>query len=397
MKHFEFSESEAKRPFFEGGVNPLWYLILIGSVIIFFVGLTIDEKRTWGIFHTNLLFFFGIAQGSALFYALVKTTKGYWSIPILRVIPFGILLLPILSLLFVVEWIFGGHTIFPYFEPEEIAHHRAGWLSPTFVFVRDAIILLIMNILSLRLISLSLSTDGVKIPFIPSSRLSPEKAKQRIDILSKIFLALFVVGYTIFGWDQAMYLDAHWYSTIFGARFFITLHLTYLATLAILNSVLMTKPDFAEKVGKKYLSNVGTLLFGFCIFWSYLFYAELVVTYMGNIPEFSHWYVARMFSEWEPTFWIEVFFVFVIPFLTLLHIPIKTSPKVLPIIAAIVLIGLFVRNYNIAYFEVVKSKTPQFGWIELGITAGFFALTYILAKFYLTRVPRYPVYEAENF
>lgn len=397
MKHFEFTEAEAKRPFFEGGVNPIWYLVLVGSVVVFFIGLSSDPKRTWGIFHTNLLFFLGIGQGSALFYALVKTTRGYWSIPLLRVIPFGIFILPVVSLLFVLEWIFGGHTIFPYFEHEEIDHHRWGWLFPSFVFARDAVILLIMNILSIRLISLSLSTDGVKIPFIPLSRLSPEKARKRIDILSKLFLAFFVVGYTVFGWDQAMNLDPHWYSTIFGARFFITLHLTYLASLAIMNSFLMTKPEFAEKVGKKYLSNIGTLLFGFCIFWTYLFYAELVVTYMGNIPEFSHWYVERMFTAWEPTFWIELFFVFIIPFLTLLHIPIKTNPRILPFITLIVLIGLFMRNYDVAYFEIVKSDSPQFGWIELGVTAGFLSLTYILSKFYLSRVPRYPIYEAENF
>lgn len=394
MRHFNFSLDEAQRPFFDR-INPVAYLILILSVLIFVWGIKTETKRAWAIFHVNLLFFIGIAQGSAVFYALVKVTKGYWSIPILRVIPFGILLLPVISILFLVEWIFAGRIIFPYFDHLQIEHHRYGWLSPTFVFARDAIFLIIMNVLSLRLVSLSLATDNIKIPFLPASRLPPSRL--RIDFLSKIILIFFVAGYTLFAWDQAMYLDPHWYSTIFGARFFITMHITYLATLAIINSVLMLKDDFAHKVGKKYLANVGTLLFGFCIFWSYLFYAELVVIYMGNIPEFTHWYVERIYSSWGPVFWIQVFFVFVIPFLTLLHIPIKTNPRTLSFIASIVLVGLFIRTYDVAYFEIVRPEKPVFGVLEIGITLGFISLAYILSKFYLVRVPRYPVYEAENF
>lgn len=397
MKHFEFTETEAKRNFFSGTINPLAYIVLGISIVVAFLGLTSDPKRFWGIFHTNLLFFLGIAQGSALFYALVKVTKGYWSVPIIRVIPYGILLLPIVTVLFFIEWIFGGKYIFPYFHPEEIHHHRFGWLSPSFVFTRDAIILLIMNFLSLRLVGYSLATDGLKIPFIPSPNVSPDVAIKKVHSLSKAVLVFFVVGYTVFGWDQAMYLDPHWYSTIFGARFFITMHLTYLATFSFINSYLMTKQEFVEKVGKKYLNNVGTLIFGFCIFWSYLFYAELVVIYMGNIPEFTHWYVDRIYSPWRITFFLEIFLVFVIPFLTLLHIPIKTNPRILPFIASAVLLGLFIRTYDVAYFEIVKSEAPQFGWIELGVTAGFVSLTYIISKFYLSKTNAFPIYEAENF
>lgn len=397
MRHFEFTEEEAKRPIFESGPHPLAFFVFGISLIAVFLGISQDPKRFWGIFHTNLLFFLGIAQGSAVFYALVKVTKGYWSIPVLRLIPYGIYLLPVVVLLFFVEWIFGGKYIFPYFDPEVVHHHRYGWLSPSFVFARDAIFLIIMTFLSLRVVGYSLSADGLKLPFLPSPKVSPDIAIRKVHTLSKIILTLFVAGYTLFGWDQAMYLSPHWYSTIFGARFFITLHLTYLAGLAILNSVLMRRQDFAQKVGKKYLNNVGTLLFGFCIFWAYLFYAELVVTYMGNIPEFSHWYVERMYSPWKTTFWLEVIFVFLIPFLSLLHIPIKTSPWALSFIAFITLIGLFLRNYNIAYFEIVKSEAPVFGLIEIGVTAMFISLAYILIKYYLKNTTTYPIYEAENF
>ncbi len=397
MKHFEFTEEEAKIPFFEKKINPVAYILLILSVITFFVALSQEPKRLWGIFHTNLLFFLGLAQGSAVFYGLVKTTRGYWSIPILRVIPFSILLLPVISILLVIEWIIAGDKVFPYFDHHEIEHHRFGWLSPKFVFARDFIVLLIMNIVSIRLVSLSLSLDNIKIPLIPLSKKPKEKIENEINFWSKMILIFFIVGYTIIGWDQAMYLDPHWLSTIFGARFFITMHLTYLASLAILNSLLMLDPSFKEKVGEKYLTNVGTLLFGFCIFWSYLFYAELVVTYMGNIPEFSHWYVERIYSPWKTTFWLEIFFVFVIPFLTLLHIPIKKNPKTLLLISSIVLIGLFIRTFDVAYFEITKSEKPVFGWVEIGITAGFISLAYILSKIYLSHSSRYPIYEAENF
>jgi hypothetical protein len=81
----------------------------------------------------------------------------------------------------------------------------------------------------------------------------------------------------------------------------------------------------------------------------------------------------------------------------LLHIPIKSNPKILPIIALSVLAGLFIRTYDVAYFQIVKSEKPIFGWIEIGITAGFISLAYILSKIYLYQVPRFPVYEAKKF
>ncbi|MEM5793578.1 MAG: hypothetical protein QXY45_04480, partial [Candidatus Aenigmatarchaeota archaeon] len=89
--------------------------------------------------------------------------------------------------------------------------------------------------------------------------------------------------------------------------------------------------------------------------------------------------------------------VFVIPFLTLLHIPIKTNPKILPFIASLILLGLFLRTYDVVYFQVVKSDQPVFGWIEFVVIAGFISLTYIVSKFYLYKVSAFPIYESQNF
>jgi len=66
MKHFEFTEEEAKIPFFEKKINPVSYILFIVGVIVFFAGLSQDPKRVWGIFHTNLLFFLGLARSSLL-------------------------------------------------------------------------------------------------------------------------------------------------------------------------------------------------------------------------------------------------------------------------------------------------------------------------------------------
>ncbi|MFZ8803391.1 MAG: hypothetical protein ACO2PO_10475, partial [Candidatus Calescibacterium sp.] len=61
MKHFEFTEEEAKIPFFEKKINPVAYVLFFVGAIVFFAGLSQDPKRVWGIFHTNLLFFLGLA------------------------------------------------------------------------------------------------------------------------------------------------------------------------------------------------------------------------------------------------------------------------------------------------------------------------------------------------
>ena len=104
-------------------------------------------------------------------------------------------------------------------------------------------------------------------------------------------LALLGLTSSYAGFDWLMSLDPHWASTIYGVYFWAASLVSSLAALILLTMALRGSGRTGRAVTVEHLHDLGKLLFGFVVFWTYIAFAQYFLIWCANFPEESRWYI----------------------------------------------------------------------------------------------------------
>ena len=83
--------------------------------------------------------------------------------------------------------------------------------------------------------------------------------------------------------------------------------------------ILLKKAGYLAWVNENHLHDLGKLIFGFSIFWTYVWFAQFMLIWYANIPEETVYFYKRWEPEYKPWFWINIVINFVIPVLVLVN------------------------------------------------------------------------------
>lgn len=347
---------------------------LAGFVIALAAGAT---DRVWQVWLVNLLFFLGIAQGGVVCSCAYYLVQGRWagSVPYRLAEAFR----PFLVLGFILFWgvYIGRDHIFPW-----IVHpipNRAMWLNAPSLFARDGISLAVMAVLSWWFVSASRRSEA---RHWASSTSDIEMPPPLIRRLAPIIAILYCFIYSLLAFDLIMSLSPQWHSTLFGWWWFATCFWSAVVAMAFIavqfRRLLGAGNAFT---GPTILHDYGKMVFAFSIFWIYLSFAQYLVIWYGDIPVETFFLVVRLWHyPWAPLGWLAPILIWVVPFIVLMSVRAKKTPKVLATVAVLGLVGV----WDLDYTMVVPSLSPNslpFGWVEVCITAGF------LGAFILCSVP----------
>jgi hypothetical protein len=147
-------------------------------------------------------------------------------------------------------------------------------------------------------------------------------------------LILFAVTLTLFSFDWLLSLDATWYSTIFGVQVFAQCALFQMATLVVITLMLRKSGLLGNAVSTEHYHDMGKLLFGWIVFWSYISFAQFFLTWYSNIPDEVTWFHKRWDDNggtWQATSLLLVVMHFFVPFWFLMSRNIKRR---LPLLCA---------------------------------------------------------------
>ena len=331
---------------------------LVVGAIALAMGIVEDANRAWGIFLVNFLFWTAIGQGGAVFLGILYVTGAKWAQPLKRIAARTTAFLPLSFFLFLLLYL-GRESVFPWVS-DPVAE-KAVWLNFPFLFVRDGIGLVILTGASLLLV---FSRHG------------------RSPLFSSIFLLLYALVYSLIGFDLVMSLAPHWYSTLFGAYFFMSSFYLGLAALAVVSTLTRKYPKLEGGIGTGQFHDLGKLLFAFCILTGDFLWSQFAVIWYGNIPEETEYVILRtMEMPWAPVAWVVLIGTFVVPFLVLLSRGVKENPRSLLAVASVILIGMWLERYLLVVPSLLHQETLPLGWPELFITLGFFgafAMTYLM-------------------
>jgi Ni/Fe-hydrogenase subunit HybB-like protein len=182
-----------------------------------------------------------------------------------------------------------------------------------------------------------------------------------------------------------MSLEPHWFSTLFSPYFFMGAFLGGLALTAVTAVAFSRHRDFAGVVPDGGFHDIGKLVFGFCVFWAYLFFSQYIVIWYGKLPLEQEYLVHRLVPPFKIMSSIVFFCLFAIPFFGLLGVMAKKRTGVLAFFASVVLFGLWIERYVLVYPSLyIGAEELPFGWREIGMLPLFAGLM-LLAQGWFAR------------
>lgn len=371
-------------------------IVLAFGVLVFVWQISTENPgRAWQAFLVNLLFFSGIAQTGPVLAAIYYLTEARWGLPIMRLSVGVGLFLPISLLLFAI--LFAGFPYLPMGSPDAPA--REAWFYSPFFFARDFVALALLYSVSLVfayrfLCAVSgVGPEGVdnERPRSSITRLQrgvPSKGNARsLTLLASLVLGLYVVVFSLIGFDLVMALDRHWYSTLFGGYFFMSSFYAGLSAIPVAALVTRKALGSGKILQKSQLWDLGKLLFAFGLLTGYFVWSQYLVIWYGNLPEEVGFFTLRIKDErWAWLTWTALVLIFPVPFLLLLGQRAKQSSPILITVGAIVLVGMWLERYLLVAPSLGITDGVVIGWTEGVATLTFIAAMTLSYSIYIRLV-----------
>jgi hypothetical protein len=246
----------------------------------------------------------------------------------------------------------------------KIVAHKRFFLNQRFFLARLCLYLVIWSWLSYRYFRWSSDQDETK-------AVANTAAAQRF---SPIAMILFALTLSFFAFDWLLSLDATWYSTIFGVYVFAQCALFQMAALILTALLLRRSGLLGDAVNVEHFHDMGKLLFGWIVFWSYIAFAQFFLTWYSNIPDEVAWFHKRWDGSggtWRSVSLSLVLLHFFIPFWFLMSRNMKRRLPVLATGAACMVVMHVVEVYWVVM--------PNFGplapnFVDLGCLFGVFGI-----------------------
>lgn len=317
------------------------------------------QNKPWSAFYVALFFFLGISLLSLAFYAAQRVAQSGWSIVLFRVfeaVTANIVPTSILMAIIVFLSAFHFNHLFTWmgdgvFDPasenyDPIVAGKSWWMNVPGWVIRSVIYLLLWNIYRFFIRKNSIAEDTADDNY---------KTYKKNYNASVIFLVVFMITETLMSWDWIMGIDPHWFSTLFGWYVLATLLVSALTVVAIVTVYLRSKGALPS-VNDSHIHDLAKFMFGFSVFWTYLWFAQFMLIWYANIPEETTYYVAR-FNEYKLPFLGMIALNFIFPILLLLNSDFKSKAWFVTIGGTVILIG-----HYIDVFVMVMPGTVGGSW-----------------------------------
>ena len=342
------------------------------------------QNRPWSALYVACFFFFMIALGALAFYAVNFAAQAGWSPVLFRVMEaITAYLVPGGIIMFVLLGLSGFHInhLFVWADPEVVAHDvllqgKASWLNGTWMLIRAAIFL--GGWITYRHFAVKFSRAG---DLAKENDYSNFKKTFRI---SAGFLVFFLYTESMMSWDWIMSFDPHWFSTLFGWYVLAGMMVCAITTIALI-TIFLKSQGYLEIVNDSHIHDLAKFMFGFSIFWTYLWFSQFMLIWNANIPEEVTYFMTRI-EDFNLPFFGMLAMNFVFPLLLLMNSDYKRVNWFVVLTGIVILVG-----HYIDIFVMVMPGTVGKSWFigipEIGSVLFFLGLFILVVFTALTKAP----------
>jgi len=371
------------------------FLVLMAvGAILFAIGvfaMDFHVSRIWTALLFNSYFFLGIGLIGLFFVAVHEIGIGGWMVSMKRIGEAMSMYIPVGGVLMLIIVILGAHDIYHWTHEElyevggkkydALVAGKRGFLNMPFFTARSVIYVALWSLLAIWFRRNSLNQDknrGIG---------SYNKSK----VISAVFLVVFAVTSSTASWDWLMSIDPHWYSTLYGWYCFASVFVTGLCVIALIVMTLKSY-GYLEAVNKEHMHDLGKMIFGFSVFWTYLWFSQYMLIWYGNISEENLYFYDRFNGGYKVLMFVLLLVNFIFPFFTM----ITRGSKRLFGWMAIACLVLIVGHWLDFYVMTMPGALKAFGgveiagislFLELAIAAFFTGLFGFVTYTALSRAP----------
>ena len=426
------------RPISNGAKGVMAGAVVI-AIIAFVVGLLGENPaHAWTALLTNYMFFTQLGFMGIIFGVIANLTNAVWSRPMKRIAEGFSYFLPV-SLVLLIVLFFGryylwgwmnmqvifdmigtydadavraalegeaaymverGYALFLSHDPQlvhgaHLAHEKSWWLNEPFFWFRAFFIVITLNVLAFFYRKTSLRPDLGAVaeengkPIEGWKGLTDEvnESQRRQKILGPIIAVTYGLLWTIHAFDMMLSIDWTVPNDMFGGWqmssglllmwCMVHLYTTYYRKSAYLD-------DF---IGQQQYHDLGKLMFGFSIFWTYIMWSQLLPVWYGNLPKETPFLMLRVWYEpWSTLSFTLAAMIWLIPFIVLMPVKTKLNVGISSAMAVLILAGLWLERYVVSTASVSPDTIPL-GFLEILMLAGFVGGFLFITSTFISRNP----------
>lgn len=352
------------------------------------------QAKPWSALFVAAFFFMMLALGTLVFYAIQFASQSGWS-PVLYRVMEGITayLLPG-SIIVVLIVLLAGTHFYPWQDHELVAddkilQDKSIYLNFPFFIIRAILYLAIWN--GYRYLSRknSLLQDE-------ANDIAPYKQNFKFSVF---FLAFFLVTESMMSWDWFMSMTPHWYSTLFAWYILASIIVSAITVIALV-TIFLKGRGYLDFVNDSHLHDLAKYMFGFSIFWTYLWFGQFMLIWYANIPEEVTYFILRI-QEYNLLFFGMLVLNFVFPILMLMNSDYKRIPWFVVMAGVVILAGHYIDIFLLVMPSTVGPYW-SFGITEIAAILFFLGLFIFVVGSALAKVSLRPrrnpyIIESEHY
>lgn len=309
---------------------------VLGIIIAFFGYGENHHSRFWSNLVLNSYYFMGIALGGMFFLAVHQVGYGGFHSVFKRIPEAMTAFVPWAGLCYLIivgSTVAGINPVYAHWTDahgDMIIEGKKPFLTKGFFAAALIIYVVLWTALTYWWRSISRKTDEKSADQL--------KLYKRLKFAAAVFLFIFAITSSTQSWHVIMSIDAHWYSTLFGWYNFASYMCAAFAFM-ILIIVYLKARGYLNETNENHIHDLGKYLFGFSVFYTYLWFAQFLLIWYANIPEATVYFKNRMdVPLFKFGFYFTFILNFVFPFFVLMTRKSKRRFGIMAF-ASIVLIG----------------------------------------------------------
>ncbi|MBT8273280.1 MAG: quinol:cytochrome C oxidoreductase [Bacteroidia bacterium] len=337
------------------------------------------HNRPYSALYVAAFFFMMIALGTLAFYAIQYASQAGWSPVLFRVMEAITYYLLPGGLIVIAIALWAGDHLFIWMDPEVVAHDKiiqgkSGFLNKTGFIIRAFIFLGGWSLYRYfsRKFSIAQDTADDNRNFKKNFRISAG------------FLVFYIYTESMMSWDWIMSVDPHWFSTLFGWYVFASMFVSGITTIAMITIYLKSR-GYLEFVNDSHLHDLAKYMFGFSIFWTYLWFSQFMLIWYANIPEEVTYFITRI-EHYKLPFFGMLVMNFVFPFLVLMNSDYKRIPWFVVCAGIVILAGHYIDVFNMIMPATVGDRW-FIGLPEISAILLFMGLFILIVFYALSKAP----------
>lgn len=298
----------------------------------------------WTNFLHNSVFFMGIGFAATFFIATHTLAWGGWFVAFKRIPEAIMTFLPIGAIFLLIMWLstkMHWHGIYLWNDhhaqmTDELVKHKAPLVNIINYGLVIAVVLLWFGFAyTFRKLSLEEDVTGYAKNY--AKKIVVSALFLPIAGFSSVFVILLLL----------MSIDIHWYSTMYYWYNGVSWWVSFVTFMTLLLLYLKTQ-GYLPNVNKEHFHDLGKYVFGFSVFWTYLWFSQFMLIWYSNNGEETIYFHTRM-EKFPFVFFGNILLNFVLPFAILIMNSSKRSFGTLGLACTIVFLG----HWN-DFFQEIK-------------------------------------------